>query len=152
MKLAPILVAALATGLSAPAPVMAADDAITVRQTLMDSSGAAAAVSGGILKDQIAYSPAVGRNAIMAFAAVAEAYGFFFPEGSLDPARSHASPKIWEDAAGFAAELGKFQAATKAAVAAAGKEGPADKAAFAAAVQPILGECKSCHQAYRTEN
>lgn len=152
MKLAPILVAALATALPATAPVMAADDAIAIRQALMDSNGASAAVSGGILKDQVPYSPLVAKGAIMAFAAVAESYGSFFPEGSLDPARSHASPKIWEDAAGFAAELGKFQAATKAAVAAAGKEGPADKAAFAAAVQPILGECKSCHQAYRTEN
>ena len=96
--------------------------------------------------------PVVGKAAILAFSATAQAYGDFFPEGSVDPARSAASPKIWEDMAGFQAELAKFQAAAAAGVEAAGKDGPADKAAFAAAVQPILAVCKSCHEGYRIEN
>ena len=138
MKILPILIGALALA----TPGLAADDPIAVRQALMDNNGAAAAVAGGILKDEIPYNPAVAKGVIFALDATAPAYGSFFPEGSVDPARSHASPKIWEDAAGFQAELGKFQAATAAAVAAAGKEGPADKAAFAAAMQPIFGSCK----------
>jgi cytochrome c556 len=133
-------------------PGYAADDPIAVRQALMDSNGAAAAVAGGMMKDEIPYNPTVARAAIMAWAAVAHAYGSFFPEGSLDPARSHASPKIWEDMAGFQKHLDEFQALTAAAVKAAGKDGPADKAAFAAAAGPVLGACKSCHQDYRTED
>ena len=148
MKSVPILICALALA----APTWAADDPIAVRQLLMDSNGAAGAVAGGILKDEVPYSPVVARGVIYAMAATAEAYGSFFPEGSLDPARSHASPKIWEDATGFQAELTKFTEATSAAVKAAGRDGPADKAAFAAAMQPIFGTCKSCHQGYRTEN
>ncbi len=80
------------------------------------------------------------------------AYGSFFPEGSIDPARSNASPKIWEDKAGFEAELAKFQQAVSAAVQASGKDGPADKAAFVAAIQPAFGSCKSCHQSYTIKN
>ena len=32
---------------------------------------------------------------------------------------------------------------------AAGEDGPADLAAFKAAVGPVLGNCKSCHESYR---
>jgi cytochrome c556 len=140
------LVAALAL------PGYAADDPIAVRQALMDSNGAAAAVAGGMLKDQIPYNPTVAKSAIMTWAAVAHAYGDFFPEGSLDPARSHASPKIWEDMAGFRKHLGEFGTLTAAAVKAAGKDGPPDKAAFAAVAGPVLGTCKTCHQDFRTED
>jgi cytochrome c556 len=86
---------------------------------------------------------------IEAFSATAHSVGSFFPEGSADPARSKASPKIWEDAAGFQAALAKFGTDAAAAREASGKDGPADKAAFAAAVQPVMGNCKTCHEAYR---
>jgi cytochrome c556 len=130
-------------------PGLAADDPIAVRQSLMDSNGAAAAVAGGIMKDEIPYNPVVGKSVILAWAAVANSYGDFFPEGSVDPARSKAAPKIWEDAAGFKAELDKFKAAAAAAVEAAGKDGPADKAAFAAAAGPVFDSCKTCHEGFR---
>ena len=149
MKKLPLLIGALA---ALAIPAFAAEDPIAVRQALMDNNGGAAGVSGAIMKDEIAYAPVVGKAALLAFSATAKAYGDFFPEGTLDPARSAASPKIWEDMAGFQAELAKFQAAAAAGVEAAGKDGPADKAAFAAAVQPVLQSCKSCHEGYRTEN
>jgi cytochrome c556 len=144
----PILVGALALATSA----FAADDPIATRQALMDNNGAAAGLAGGVMKDEVAYSPVVGKAVIEAFSATAHAVGSFFPEGSADPARSKASPKIWEDAAGFQAALEKFGTDVAAAREAAGKDGPADKAAFAAAVQPVLGNCKSCHEAYRLQN
>jgi cytochrome c556 len=133
-------------------PGYAADDPIATRQALMDSNGAAAAVAGGIMKDQIPYNPTVAKAAIMTWAAVAHAYGSFFPEGSLDPARSYASPKIWEDRAGFQKHLDEFGTLTAAAVKAAGKDGPPDKAAFVAVAGPVLNACKSCHQDFRLED
>jgi cytochrome c556 len=145
----PILAGAV---LALATAAFAADDPIKTRQTLMDNNGAAAGLAAAVTKDELAYSPVIGKAVIQAFAATAYAYGDFFPEGSADPARSAASPKIWEDAAGFQAELQKFQASADAAVQASGKDGPADKAAFAAAVQPIFGSCKSCHEGYRLEN
>lgn len=152
MKRLPVLIATLAA-LAVPAltsPVFAADDPVAVRERLMESNAAAAAVSAGIMKDEIPYNPAVGKAAIQTFAATAAAFGSFFPEGST--ADSTASPKIWEDAAGWQAALGKFSAAAEAAVAASGRSGPADKAAFVAAVTPVLGTCNSCHETYRVRN
>lgn len=148
MRRLPILIAALVL----PMAVFAADDPIATRQALMDNNGAAAALAGGMLKDEIAYSPVAGKAVIEALSATAHAVGSFFPEGSADPARSKASPKIWEDPAGFQAALTKFGTDVAAAREASGKDGPADKAAFAAAVQPVLGNCKSCHESYRLQD
>jgi cytochrome c556 len=144
----PILVGALALATTA----FAQDDPIAIRQALMSNNGAAAALAGGMLKDEVAYSPVAGKAVIEALSATAHAFGSFFPEGSADPTRSKASPKIWEDAAGFRAALDKFRADVAAAREAAGKDGPADKAAFAAAIQPVLGNCRSCHEGYRLSN
>jgi len=145
----PVLIGALA---ALAVPAFAADDPIATRQALMDNNGAAAAAAGAMLKDEIAYSPVAGKAVIMALSATAHAYGSFFPAGSEDAARSAASPKIWEDAAGFQAALDKLGADVEAARQASGKDGPADKAAFAAAVQPVLGNCKTCHESYRLKN
>jgi cytochrome c556 len=150
-----LLATALATAIlglaAAAAPGAAAEDPIAARQALMSSNGASAAVAGAILKDELAYSPVVGKSVIASLEATAMVFGDFFPEGSLDPANSSAAPKIWEDPAGFTDVLAKFQQAAAAANTAAGKEGPADKAAFAAAVQPVLETCRSCHEGFRVK-
>jgi cytochrome c556 len=140
-----------ALALSAAA-AFAADDPIAARQAIMDGNGAAAAVAGGILKDEIPYEPALGKLVIAAFNATSHTFQDYFPEGSADPARSGAAPKIWEDPAGFDAALAKFSADVAAAQKASGKDGPADKAAFQAAIQPVLGNCKTCHETFRLKN
>lgn len=142
----------LAATVGATVPLAAADDPIAVRQALMDSNGAAAGLATGVLKGEIAYDPAIGKAAIRAVAATSAAVGSFFPAGSADPARSHASPKIWDDAAGFADQLAKFKAATDGALKVSGRSGPADSEAFAAAMAPVFDSCKSCHQGYKTED
>lgn len=149
MKKLPILIGLFAT---LAVPGFAADDPIATRQALMDSNGGAAAVAGGLMKEQIPYNPAVAKSVILSWHAVAASIGSFFPDGSADAARSHASPKIWEDAAGWRKELDTFLAATDAAVKAAGKDGPADKAAFQAAAGPVLDTCKDCHENFRTKS
>lgn len=133
-------------------PAVAADDPIAVRQVLMSSNGASAAVAGAVLKGELDYSPVVAKSVFTSMAAVAQAFGDYFPEGSADPARSDAAPRIWEDAAGFETELTEFREITATALEAAGKDGPADAAAFQAALQPVLGTCRSCHETYRLEN
>lgn len=149
MKSLPIVLGAL--GLSAVA-AFAADDPIATRQAIMDANGAAAAVAGGMLKDEIPYDPTVAKAVIAALNATAHTLGDYFPEGSADPAKSYAAPKIWEDPAGFEAAIAKFSTDVAAALKVSGKDGPADKAAFQAAIQPVLGNCKACHEAYRLEN
>lgn len=149
MKTLPLLFGALC---AAAVPLAAAEDPIAARQALMRSVGANAGVAGAVMKGELDYDPAVGRAVIAAIAASATTFGDYFPEGSLDTARSEASPRIWEDRAGFDEELSKLQAATAAAAEASGREGPADAAAFTAAVQPVLGACRSCHESYRIDN
>lgn len=77
-------------------PALAADDPIEVRETLMESNAASAAVAVEIMKDEIAYNTALGKSVITSLHATALAFGSFFPEGSADANRSSASPKIWK--------------------------------------------------------
>ncbi|QKV18689.1 c-type cytochrome [Oricola thermophila] len=128
---------------------LSADDPIAQRKALMQANGGAAGLSAGMMKGEIDYSPAAGKAAITALHATAMTFGDFFPEGSDMGADTKASPKIWEDPAAFEAELAKFQSATAAAVQASGRAGPADLDAFKAAVGPVLGTCKSCHESFQ---
>lgn len=146
MKILPLLLGAAALSL----PVLAAADPIATRQALMDSLAASAGLAGGVQKGEVAYSPAVGKAALTAAAATALAYGDYFPEGS-DAGKTKASPKIWTDRAAFDTELAKFQEAAVAAAAGAGRNGPADAAAFVELFKPVMGTCKSCHEGFRIE-
>jgi cytochrome c556 len=67
-----------------------------------------------------------------------------FPAGSTD-GDTTASPKIWEDMAGFKATEDKYLADVKAAAAAA----PADVDALKAQVGVIGSNCSTCHQTFR---
>jgi cytochrome c556 len=67
-----------------------------------------------------------------------------FPAGS-DKGDTTASPKIWEDMAGFQAQVDKFKAVTADAVAAPAK----DLDALKAQVGVIGQTCSSCHETYR---
>lgn len=138
------LIAATATA------AFAADDPIAVRKALMQSNGAAAGLAAGMMKKEIDYSPAAGKAAIAALHATAEAYGDFFPEGSDMGADTRAAAAIWENPEGWQAELDKFKSVSMAAMEASGRAGPADLEAFQAAVGPILGTCKSCHEKFQT--
>ncbi|WP_265515686.1 c-type cytochrome [Nitratireductor luteus] len=132
------------------AGVAAADDPIAVRKALMQATAASAATSGGMMKGDIAYNPAVAKAAIATLNAVSHAYGDFFPEG-LSGENSTASPNIWEDTDAWQQALSKFQIDTQAAVEVSGKDGPADLASFQAVIGPVLSNCRSCHENFRVQ-
>jgi len=146
-----LLAGVLAIGGVTVSGVQAADDPIAVRKAVMQSVGAAAGLGGGMMKGEVAYSPAAGKSAIASMNAAAVSYGDFFPEGSETGGDTTAAPAIWEDRAGFDAELAKFASATGSAMQASGKDGPADLDAFKAAFGPVLQSCKSCHEGYRVK-
>ena len=139
----------LATVVLLALPSHAAEDPVAVRKALMQSVGASAAVSSGLMKEEIPYAPALGKAAIAAIAATAAAYGDYFPEGTENDPRSAAAPTVWSDRAGFEAEIAKLQAAIGAASEGAGREGFAELADFSAAIQPVLGTCRACHETYQ---
>jgi cytochrome c556 len=142
---------ALSVVVASVAAAYAADDPIAVRKALMQGVGASAGVSGAMMKSELPYSPAIGKAAIASINASAQAFGDYFPEGSDMGADTTASPKIWEDRAGFDDQIAKLQAAIGAAVQASGKDGPADLAAFQAAIGPVFDRCKECHEGYRVK-
>ena len=147
MKTLALVVSALCLSVSA---VAAADDPIATRKALMSANAASAGLAGAMMKGELAYNPAIAKAALLTLDASAKAFGSFFPEGSLE-GETTASPKIWEDAAGFQEALTKYMTDTSAAVAAAGKDGPADLDAFKAAVGPVLSNCRSCHENFRVQ-
>lgn len=131
--------------------VHASDDPIQSRQAIMASVGAAAGLAGGLMKGDIAYSPAAGKAAIATMYAASVNFGDYFPTGS-DTGKTGAAAKIWDNADGFKAQIAKFAGASENAMTAAGKAGPADLNAFKAAFGPVFGTCKGCHEGYRKKN
>ncbi|MDD9910804.1 MAG: cytochrome c [Ahrensia sp.] len=129
----------------------AAGDPIKVRKALMQATGAAAGLAGGMMRGKMEYNADAGKSAIATLRAAAHAHGSFYPEGSLT-GDTTASPRIAEDAEGWNKTMAKFIADADAAAAASGRDGPADLDAFKAAVGPVLANCKACHEAYRVKN
>ena len=146
-----IAAAVMSLAAASVAAVAAEGNPVADRKAVMQSVGAAAGLGGGMMKGEIAYTPAAGKAAIATMNAAGHTFGALFPEGSDVAANTTAAPKIWEDRAGFDAELAKFSGAAHAAADASGKEGPADVEAFKASFAPILGTCKSCHEGYRVK-
>ena len=109
----------------------------------MDNNGAAAAVAGGILKDEIPYSPVGRQGGDLRAERHRPGLRRLLPRGQR---RSGAQPRLAEDLGGHGRlrrpNSASSRPPTAAAVEAAGKDGPADKATFAAAMQPIFGSCK----------
>jgi len=136
--LAALSVAAVTAG------AYAVEDPIFTRKSLMDANGAAAGAGGAMLKGEEPFHAAVAKSVFQTMHAVAYSYGDYFPAGS-DTGKTKASPKIWEDSAGFAAALQKFQQDTDAALAADVKDIDAFKAAFG----QVTSNCKACHDKYK---
>ncbi len=138
------LTAGLAFVLALTGFSLAADDPIATRKALMRASGAAAKVSGGMMKGELPFDADVAALALAALNSTAVSVGSFFPEGS-EKGDTKASPNIWTDMGGFEAAAAKFKQDTAAAVAAK----PADLDAFKAAMGPVFGNCKGCHEKYQ---
>lgn len=144
-----IIKLAVVAGLaSASTMAFAAGDPIAERKAMMKSVGAATGASAAMVKGQAEFDPRVAMLALRTMNAVALGYGDKFPEGSESGGKTTAAPKIWEDSAGFAAAIAKFEADTAAALAAPAGDLDSFKAQFGA----IAANCSACHQDYRVKN
>jgi cytochrome c556 len=134
---------ALAVGI-VTTTAFAVDDPIATRKKLMQANGGAVGAMQAMIKGEIPFSAAVAQSAYRTFNAVAYSIGDFFPAGS-DQGDTHASPKIWEDMAGFEAALVKFQEASDA----ARQTDPKSVEDLQAAMGMIGPSCGGCHETYR---
>ena len=110
----------------------------------MRANGAAAGLGGAMVKGEATFSAAAANSVLANFRAVGYTFGDYFPEGS-QTGDTRASPRIWEDMAGFQAELADFRTDAEAAFAAK----PETLEAFQAAFATIGQDCQSCHEKYR---
>ena len=95
-------------------------DPIADRQAIMKSNGKAAGALAPIVKGEKPFDAAVVLAALTTLNENAQKIdvAVLFPAGSETGGKTTASPKIWEDMAGFQAKVDKFKADTASAAAA----------------------------------
>jgi cytochrome c556 len=124
----------------------ASADPVLDRQQTMKERGKIVGELAKMVKGEQAFDAAKVDTALKALQVNAEKFDAdaLFPAGSTD-GDTTASPKIWEDMAGFKATEDKYLADVKAAAAAA----PADVDALKAQIGVLGSNCSTCHQTYR---
>lgn len=124
----------------------ASADPVLDRQQSMKERGKIVGELAKMAKGEQPFDAAKVDTDLKALEANAEKFDVdaLFPAGSTD-GDTTASPKIWEDMAGFKATEDKYLADVKAAAAAA----PADVDALKAQIGVIGSNCSTCHQTYR---
>jgi cytochrome c556 len=123
-----------------------ADDPLAERQALMKANGKAAGQLAAIAKGEQPFDAAAVLVALKTLNDDAQKLDVekLFPAGS-DKGKTEASPKIWQDMAGFKARADAFKKAAAAAVAAP----PADVAGVKTTLGAIGQTCGGCHENFR---
>jgi cytochrome c556 len=136
----------LAISALALAGTAALADPVADRKALMKANGKAAGALSAIAKGEQPFDAAAVMAALTTINENAQKIdaATLFPAGS-DKGDTTASPKIWEDMAGFQAKLDKFKADAAAAAAAP----PQDVEALKETLGTVGGNCGGCHETFR---
>lgn len=121
-------------------------DPVEEREAIMKERGKIVGSLAPVVKGEKPFEAAQVMAALTALDANAKKLDVdaHFPAGS-GGGKSEASPKIWDDIAGFKSINAKYQADVEAAVAAA----PADVDALKAHFGMITKNCGTCHESFR---
>lgn len=125
------------------ASVGAQQDPIGERKALMKRSGAQAAAAAKMVRGEEPFDLAKAQAALAAFADKAEKMPNLFPDNTKT-GDTRAVPAIWDNRAGFNAEIAKFAGHVKEA-----QSSTKDLETFRAAMTTIGRDCGSCHQGFR---
>ncbi|QIO32839.1 c-type cytochrome [Bradyrhizobium sp. 1(2017)] len=130
--------------------VWAQQDSVKEVQTLMKGNGRNAGAMSAIVKGEKPYDQATVNSALAQFEDTAKKLPNLFPASAkgvkLDGDYS-ASPKVWEDKAGFDAKIASF-----AKVVGEAKSKVKDLDSLKANLPAIGKECGACHETYRIKN
>ena len=135
-----LVLAGLGLGLTA---VMAQSNPIAERQQTMKGVGGATREGAAMAKGEAAFDAAKAQTIFKTYADAARKMPGLFPDTSKTGGETTASPKIWEDQAGFKAAFAKFETDAAAGASVANLDG--FRTAFGAATK----NCGTCHEAYR---
>lgn len=130
--------------------VWAQQDSVKEVQSLMKGNGKNAGAMSAMVKGEKPYDQATVTSALAQFEDTAKKLPNLFPASAkgvkLDGDYS-ASPKIWEDKAGFDAKVASF-----AKVVGEAKSKIKDLDSLKATLPAIGKECGGCHETYRVKN
>lgn len=135
-----LVVAGLGLGLTA---VMAQSNPIAERQQIMKAVGGATREGAAMAKGDVAFDAAKAQAVFKTYADAASKMPALFPDSSKTGGDTTASPKIWEDQAGFKAAFVKFGQDAEAGAKAT------DLASFRTAFGAATKNCGGCHEVYR---
>lgn len=138
----------LSLAIAATAFSAASADPIADRKAIMKERGGLVGQIVPMVKGEQPFDAAKVAEVFAALQANAAKFDVpaLFPDTSKE-GDTTASPKIWEDMAGFTAAAAKFKADVDAAVAAK----PADLDALKAQFGAVTSNCAACHEAYRVK-
>jgi len=137
----------LAFAVVVPAGALFAQESpIEKRQALMKDNGDRTKTAGEMAQGKTEYDAAEAKASVEGIAANAEEFPTLFPEGSETGFETRAKPEIWSDTEGFEEISAKLHDDALAAAAAADEGLDAFKVAFGT----MAGNCKACHDEYRT--
>lgn len=134
---------AAAAALVAIATTLAWAGPIEDRQAVMKGVAGATKTAVGMAKGETPYDDAKAKQVLQVYVDAAAKMPTLFPPGS-DKGETTASPKIWEDMAGFKAGFEKLGADAHAAMTSV-----TDQASFGKALGTITKNCGTCHETYR---
>jgi cytochrome c556 len=142
-----VIVGTLLLGVGA---VIAQQDQVKQTQTVMKGNGKNAGALAAMVKGEKPYDQAAVDAAIAQFEDTVKKFPTLFPESTkgLKPEGDYyASPKVWEDKAGFDQHVASFAKAV-----ADAKASVKDLDTLKVAL-PIVGkQCGGCHETYRVKN
>jgi cytochrome c556 len=141
-----LLAAATTVGILVSTAALA--DEIADRRAMMKQvNGSSVGTLVNMAKGEIPFDAEAARGAFIAMREGTEGFVALFPDGTQTGGDTVASPKIWEDKAGFEAAFADFQAELDTAIAA--------EPASVEELQPLLGavgqKCTACHTEYRLQ-
>jgi cytochrome c556 len=144
MLRAVVVVVAFLVGIAA---VSAQQDQVKATQAVMKGNGKNAAALAAMVKGEKPYDQATVDAAMAQFEETIQKFPTLFPDSikGLKPEGDYsASPKVWEDRAGFNQQVASF---SKAVADARGKIKNLDSLKVAL---PVIGkQCGGCHETYR---
>lgn len=120
-------------------------DPIAMRKHGMTVVGTSMGTLAGMAKGEMDFDAKAALAALKGMNYVSGSILEYFPEGSAEGGDTTASPKIWEDNAGFTDRMNKFHADTAEAITAA----PASQEDLGPLVGKLGENCKGCHENFR---
>ncbi|CAH1667221.1 MAG: cytochrome c [Chelatococcus sp.] len=124
---------------------IAQTDPIAERQQEMKDNGQASRIGAGMVRGQEPFDLAKAQQVFNTYIHTADNFGKLFPDSSKT-GKTAASPKIWEDRAGFDAALAKFGDEAR-----KGLAETKDLETFKVAFSAIGRSCGACHEGFRVK-